>query len=269
MNLDARRDIARSVLEGRHGFQFRWDSWMQAYDALDSISKSAAGAVVMVRGPTGAGITSLLDAFIATHSATVIVVRHDIFLSRVNLIDRVQQMVFPNSEFGWLKQVPKSLVEFVKLTNRRTIVIDDAEIIINERSLLENLIDDMRTLAMSPAGMQVIFSTRRAPLQNKLCKIKTVQTSDISLTGALTGQSFSDLKAQFCHWSNSRYGLNIRVQERNQCATTADEFEIDRAMSLLEVFYCAELLLDQLPTAMFGQMATEDLKWEVQRVLYG
>ncbi|WP_150636630.1 hypothetical protein [Pseudomonas fluorescens] len=269
MNLDARRDIARSVLEGRHGFQFRWDSWNQAHDALDSISKSTAGAVVMVRGPAGAGITSLLDAFVANHSTTVIVVRHDIFLSRVSLVDRVQQMVFPTSEFGWLKRVPKSLVEFVKLTNRRTIVIDDAEIIINERDSVGNIIDDMLKFAMSAAGMQVIFSTRRVPLQNEFCKIKTVQTSDISLSGALTGQNWSDLKAQFCHWSNSRYGLNIRVQDRDQFATTADELEIDRAMSLLEVLYCTELLHDQLPTAMSGARATEDLKWEVLRVLFG
>lgn len=269
MNLDARRDIARSVLEGRHGFQFRWDSWNQAHDALDSISKSTAGAVVMVRGPTGAGITSLLDAFVATHSMTVIVVRHDIFLSRVSLIDRVQQIVFPTSEFGWLKQVPKSLVEFVKLTNRRTIVIDDAEVIINEGDSLENLIGDMCKFAMSAAGMQVIFSTRRAPLQNEFCKIKTVQTSDISLNGALTGQSWSDLKTQFCHWSNSRYGLNIRMQDWDKFATTADELEIDRALSLLEVLYCAALLRDHLPTKRLGALATEDLKWEVQRVLYG
>ena len=269
MNLDARRVIARSVLEGRHGFQFRWDSWTQAQDALESLSKSTAGAVVMLRGPVGAGITSLLDAFVAAHSTKVIVVRHDIFLNRVNLIDRVQQLVFPTCEFGWLKRVPKSLVEFVKLTDRRTIVIDDAEIIINERDSPKNIIDDMLKFAMSPAGMQVIFSTRRAPLQNEFCKMKTVQTSDISLSGALTGQNWSDLKAQFCHWSNSRYGLNIRVQDRDQFAATADEFEIDRAMSLLEVLYCTELLHDQLPTAMSGTRATEDLKWEVQRVLFG
>lgn len=269
MNLDARRDIARSVLEGRHGFQFRWDSWNQAHDALESISKSTAGAVVMVRGPTGVGITSLLDAFIATHSTTEIVVRHDIFLSRVSLVDRVQQIVFPTSEFGWLKQVPKSLVEFVKLTNRRTIVIDDAEVIINERDSLENLIDDMCKFAMSAAGMQVIFSTRRVPLQNQFCKIKAVQTADISLSGTLTTQNWVDLKDQFCHWADSRYGLNIWGQGEDLFATAIGSFEIARAMSTLEVLYCAALLRDHLPTKRLGALATEDLKWEVQRVVYG
>lgn len=269
MNLDARCDIARSVLEGRHGFQFRWDSWNQAHDALDSISKSTAGAVVMVRGPTGAGITSLLDAFIATHSTTVIVVRHDIFLSRVNLVNRVQQRVFPTIEFGWLKRVPKSLVEFVKLTGRRIIVVDDAEISSNERDLAEVIIDDMLKFAMSDAGIQVIFSTRRVPLQNLFCKIKAVQTTDISLSGTLTAQNWVDLKDQFCHWADSRYGLNIWGQREDLFATAIGSFEIARAMSTLEVLYCAELLCDQMPTTTLGALATEDLKWEVQRVVYG
>lgn len=223
----------------------------------------------MVRGPTGAGITSLLDAFIANHSTKVIVVRHDIFLSRVQLVDRVQQMVFPTSEFGWLKQVPKSLVEFVKLTNRRTIVIDDAEIISNERGSAEDIINDMLKFAMSAAGMQVIFSTRSVPLQNQFCKIKAVQTADISLSGTLTTQNWSDLKDQFCHWADSRYGLNIRGQGEDLVATAIAPLEIAPAMSILEVLYCAELLRDQLPTTTLGALATEDLKWEVQRVLYG
>lgn len=268
MNLDARRDIARSVLEGRHGFQFRWDSWDQAHDALDSISKSTTGAVVMVRGPTGAGITSLLDAFIANHSTKVIFVRHDIFLSRVNLVDRVQQMVFPTSEFGWLKRVPKSLVEFVKLTGRRTIVIDDAEIIGSDRDSTEDIINDMLKFSMSAAGMQVIFSTRRVPLQNLFCKIKAVQTADISLNGTLTARNWFDLKDQFCHWVDSRYGLNIRQHGEDLFATAVGALEISLAMPILEVLYCAELLRDQLPTTTLGALATEDLKWEVQRVLY-
>ncbi|MGF6127943.1 hypothetical protein QF019_003154 [Pseudomonas frederiksbergensis] len=269
MNLDARRVIARNVLEGRHGFQFRWDSWTQAHDALESLSKSTAGAIVMVRGPVGAGITSLLGAFVAAHSTKVIAVRHDIFLSRVNLVDRVQQRVFPSCEFGWLKRVPKSLVEFVKLTGRRTIVVDDADIISHDKNSAEVIIDDMLKFALTDAEMLVIFSTRRVPLQNLFCKIKSVQTADISLSGSLTAQNWVDLKDQFCHWADSRYGLNIREHAEDLFATAIGSLEIAQAMSTLEVLYCAALLCDQMPATKLETLETEDLKWEVQRVAYG
>lgn len=241
LSLPKRREIARAVLEGLHGFQYCWPELTEVYDALDAMAVASDARLVMLSGHPGVGISSILEAFASKYHDQVIVVRPRIYSERLNMIGQVLHAVFPFSEFPSHSRIPDSLIAFRK-SARKIIIFDDLDIITNQNNLYDVAFDQLSRLVGFPGYFTVIMSTRNKKLLRDYSAIKRTPATMISVSGLIPASSAQDVTQAFFEWCNRQYGTDVRPACIAHLGTPETDMPIDRIVFECEAFYCGELL---------------------------
>lgn len=240
-SLRKRRDIARAVLEGLHGFQYCWPERTEIYAVLDSLVESNEASLVMLRGLPGVGITSILEAFASKYCKQVIQVRPRIYGEQINLVGQVLHSFFPLSEFRSYKRVPDSLVE-LRRGGRTIIIIDDLDIISNQNNMHEVIFDQVAQLRRHPGDFKIIMSTRNKKLIRDFTAIKHISTILIPVAGLIPATTVRLVIQDFFDWCNRQYGTNIQPLGVAECEAWEADLPIDFIVFACETLYCSELL---------------------------
>lgn len=241
LSLRKRREIARAVLEGLHGFQYSWPERAEVYEALDAIAQANDPRFVMLNGHGGVGISSILEAFASKYNDQVIVVRPRIYMKRLNIIGQVLHAVFPFSEFRSHKRVPDSLISFRKAA-RKIIIFDDLDIISNQNNMREVVFDQLARFLKYPGCFTVIMSTRNRKLIRDYFAIKHLPTTMLPVSGIIPASSIKNVVHAFFEWCNRLYDTDVQPP----CVACPGKREADMPIDCIvfecESLYCAELL---------------------------
>ena len=241
LSISKKRQIARLVLEGLHGFQHRWPERTEVYETLDSIAKVDDAIFVMLRGAAGAGVSSILEEFSLKFHDEVIVVKPRIYSSSLNMIGQVLHAIFPFSNFRTHKHVPKSLIERSQAA-RKIIIFDDLDIICNQNGMEEVIFDQLRELARSPGQYKIIMATRNRRLLQRYSKVTGITNMVIPVTGIIPAVNVKTVVQEFYDWCNQHYETEVQPLCLSQFSKLDQDMPIDRIMDVCETVYCSELL---------------------------
>lgn len=241
LSLLKRREIARAVLEGLHGFQYCWPERAEVYEALDAIAEANDPKLVMLNGHAGVGISLILETLASKYHDQVIVVRPRVYTERLNIIGQVLHAVFPFSEFRSHKRVPDSLVAFRKIA-RKIIIFDDLDIISNQNNMCEVVFDQLSQLLKFPGYFTVIMSTRNRRLIRDYLAIKHWPTTMIPVSGLIPASSIRDVIHAFFEWCNRLYDTDVQPPCMARPGKREADMPIDRIVFDCESLYCAGLL---------------------------
>lgn len=100
--------------------------------------------IVMLRGASGAGISSILDEFSSKHPSGVIVVTPRLYDDKINIVGQVLHALFPLSDFPSHKRTPQSLLH-LREADRKIIVFDDLDIITSQNGMQEVVLTSLRS----------------------------------------------------------------------------------------------------------------------------
>ena len=239
------RQIARTVLEGLHGFQHRWLERTEVNEALDGIAKSDDAILVMLRGAAGAGISSILEELTARFRDEVIVVTPRIYSSRLNMIGQILHALFPFSSFRSHKHVPESLIQCRQVA-RKIIILDDLDIISSQNNMEEVIFGELYQLARSPTRYTIIMSTRNRKLLEHYSTLKGATSMVIAVSGVIPAAEVSTVVQGFFDWCNQQYDTRAQSPCMSQFRKFYQDMPIDRIIYACETLYCSELLKTHL-----------------------
>ena len=269
MNLEHSLQVARTVLEGRHGFQYVSESWHNAFSqVLQLIQDEEGGRVILVDGPAGSGITTFLRAIVADPIFSGVTVTNNLYDYDVTLIDRVCAAFSLLESSASQQAVPAYLAEFSFLTAQRVIVIDDLDVFVpNERDFL-HVADQIKKLTECRARFCFIVSTHSPWLQ------QYIETSGskfirIGLKRQLNLSSCTEIIKYFWQWNNSSFQLKIPMSSSILTLCMDVDFEIDRVIDLLQDLYVLGVLFGEgARKIMDACISRENIKFEVQSNVY-
>ncbi|MHC8381321.1 hypothetical protein [Pseudomonas sp. LB3P14] len=241
LSLSKKRQVARTVMEGLHGFQHRWPERTEVNEALDSIAKSDDTIFVMLRGAAGAGISSIFQEFSSKFHDEVIVVTPRIYSIRLNMIGHVLHALFPFSSFHSHKHVPESLIQ-CRQAARKIIILDDLDIISSQNNMEEVIFDQLHQLAQSPSRYTIIMSTRNRNLLKHYSKVRGITSVVIPVSGIIPAADVSTVVQGFYDWCNQQYDTEAQPPCMSRFSELDHDMSIDRIIYACETLYCSELL---------------------------
>lgn len=240
MPLSKKLQIARTVLEGLHGFQHRWPERTEVEKALDKIAQSDDAILVMLRGAAGAGISTVLEAFSSNFTEEVVVVRPRIYSMKLNMIGQVLHAYFPFSNFRSHDHIPQSLMQF-NLSSRKFLVLDDLDIVSSQNNMDDVIFSELCQL-VSRGRYTILTSTRNRRLLAAYSEIRAVATTVIPVSGTIQATDVGRVVQEFFEWCNKQYGTQFQYDGLFRFNKLGQDMPIDRIIYGCEVLYCAELL---------------------------
>lgn len=241
LSLSKKRQIARKVLEGLHGFQYHWPERTQVMTALDDVVNANSGMTAMLRGASGAGISSILDEFSSKHQLGVIVVTPRLYDDKINIVGQVLHALFPLSEFPIYKRIPQSLLNF-RGADRKVVVFDDLDIITNQNGMQEVIFDQLRQLAGDPGNFTIILSTRNKKLLLGYSVLNRARNIMIHVPGIILAANVEAVVREFYGWCDHEYGTDLLVSCEFTLSKPSRDMPIDQVINVCESMYCSELL---------------------------
>lgn len=241
LSLFKKRQIARAVLEGLHGFQYLWPERRDVIEALDSVANSDEAIFLMLRGAAGAGISSILKEFASKYRSQVIFVTPRLYSKRLNMIGQVLHALFPYSNFRIHKCVPNSLMQFRRAA-RKIIIFDDLDIISNQNDTHEVLFDQLQQLARCPSEFKIIMSTRDKRLLGDYCRVRSIKSMVVPVSGIISAADVKDVVRGFYDWCNGQYDTCVQFPCSSQLFKREQDMSIDRIIYSCETIFCSELL---------------------------
>jgi hypothetical protein len=241
LSLFEKRQIARAVLEGLHGFQYLWPERRDVIEALDSVANSDEAIFLMLRGAAGAGISSILKEFALKYRSQVIFVTPRLYSKRLNMIGQVLHALFPYSNFRSHKYVPNSLMQFRRAA-RKIIIFDDLDIISNQNDTHEVLFDQLQQLARCPGEFKIIMSTRDKRLLGDYCRVRSIKSIVVPVSGIISAADVKDVVRGFYDWCNGQYDTCVEFPCISQLFKREQDMPIDRIIYSCETIFCSELL---------------------------
>lgn len=241
LSLSKKRQIARKVLEGLHGFRYHWPERTQVITALDDVVKANSGMTAMLRGASGAGISSILDEFSSKHQLGVIVVKPRLYDDKINIVGQVLHSLFPLSEFPIHKRIPQSLLNF-RAADRKVLVFDDLDIITNQNGMQEVIFDQIGQLAGHPSNFTIILSTRNKKLLLEYSELNPDRNIVIHVPGIILAANVEAVVREFYDWCNQEYGTDLLSSCEITLGKPTRDMPIDQVINGCESMYCSELL---------------------------
>lgn len=244
LQVSKKLQIARTVLEGLHGFQYRWPERIEVKDALYEIAQSDDAILVMLRGADGAGISSVLEEFSSAFREKVVVVHPRIYTGKLNMIGQVLHAYFPLSSFRSYDHVPQSLMQ-LNHPSRKILILDDLDIISGQNNL-DNVVFSELCQLVKRGRYTILMSTRNRRLLATYSAIKGVASTVIPVSGIIQAADVGRVVQEFFEWCNQQYETQFQYHSLIRFNKLGQDTPIDRIIYGCEVLYCSELL--NLPT---------------------
>lgn len=269
MNLEHSMEVARTVLEGRHGFQYVSEAWRIAFSKiLKFFEGEEGGQVILIDGPAGSGITTFLRAVVSEPVFSGVSVTYDLYEYDVTLIDRVCAAFSYIEPSVSQKDVPAYLAEFSYLTGRKVIAIDDLDLFVrNDRDLL-HIADQIKKMTDCRARFCFVVSTRSTELQHQIA-ISSSKFFRVGLKRQLNISSCSEIIESFWRWNNKKFRLKTPMVGSVLTLCKEVEFEVDHVIDILQDLYVLGVLFGKRAQQIIDRcMSREDIKFEVQSNVY-
>jgi len=269
LNLEHSLQVARTVLEGRHGFQYVGESWRNAFSQmLKFIQNEEGGQVILIDGPAGCGITTFLRAIVADPVFSGVSVTNNLYDYDITFIDRVCAAFSLLEPSVPLQDVPAYLAEFSFLTAQTMIVVDDLDVIVRNKVDSLNVAEQIRKMTESRARFSFIVSTRSTSLQQHI-ETSSSKFFRIGLKRQLNISSCTEVIEYFWRWNNSAFRLDIPMSETILSFCKDADFEIDRVIDILQDVYVLGVLFGKDAQKITDRCITrEEIKFEVQSNVY-
>ncbi|ORC57900.1 hypothetical protein BZK31_17905 [Pseudomonas floridensis] len=229
------------VLEGLHGFQYHWPERTQVIKALDDVVNAKSSMIVMLRGASGAGISSILDEFSSKHPSGVIVVTPRLYDDKINIVGQVLHALFPLSDFPSHKRTPQSLLH-LREADRKIIVFDDLDIITSQNGMQEVVFDQLKELTRYPGNFTTILSTRNKKLILDYSELNRVTKIVVHVSGNIPAADIGAVIRKFYDWCNNQYDTDLLVPCDLRLGKRARDITIDQLINVCESLYCTDLL---------------------------
>lgn len=261
-------ELARIVLDSRHGFQYRSQSWIDASDRLvNFLMSDKSGQIAAVTGPSGSGVTMMFRRLILHPAFDGVKISAKIEGSDSRLVDHIcaeYGLTPPDMKF---KRFPLALAQYLRLTGKKHLLIDDLDCLSGSAQGYSKLADEISKLQTAEIKLNLIISTRSRQLLTQIAK-HCVDISEIRLERALFRDECVQLINQFWDWCNAHFALDFGYPEQALKACAELEFEIDKVMAYLEYTYAAKILFGaSFDSRSFASQ--ENLMYEVESYLYG
>lgn len=269
MNLEHSLQVARTVLEGRHGFQYVGESWRNAFSKiLEFIQNEEGGQVILIDGPAGCGITTFLRAIVADPVFSGVSVTNNLYDYDITFIDRVCAAFSLLEPSVPLQDVPAYLAEFSFLTTQTMIVVDDLDVILRNKVDSLKVAEQIRKMTESRARFSFIVSTRSTSLQQHI-ETSSSKFFRIGLKRQLNISSCTEVIEYFWRWNNSAFRLDIPMSETILSFCKDADFEVDRVIDILQDVYVLGVLFGKDAQKITDRCITrEEIKFEVQSNVY-
>lgn len=244
MGIKKRRalQMGRLVLEAESGFQYMTSSYLAIYNQLQSIVQSRIkGAITIITGEPGCGISTLLSHIVKCHSAQVLLLSGNIFVGETNIVDHICEdfHLEGNKKAG---AIPAYLPIFASATGRQTLVIDDLDIYIERERDLTEVFKFFQAVGKGVNALSVIFSTRNTRLIRNFHKYRLANWQAYDLVDHLSLSDFNSVASRVWEFCNQR--VNMKTPAPSNLEQTAVDcgMRLHLAQTILRICYVENLL---------------------------
>ena len=260
MGIKKRRalQMGRLVLEAQSDFQYMTSSYLAIYNQLQLIVQSRIkGAVTMVTGKPGCGISTLLSHLVKYHSASVLLLNGNIFLGETNIIDHICAD-FHLEGTKKAGAIPAYLPIFASATGRQTLVIDDLDIYIERECDLTEVFKFFQAVGKGEHAISVIFSTRNTRLIRNFHMHRLANWQAYDLADHLNFSDFNSVAIRVWELCNQR--VNMKTPTPSNLEQTAVDcgMRLHLAQTALHICYVEHLLCST------GVILPERDKWTLK-----
>lgn len=260
-------DEARTVLEGRHAFQYIPFRQRAAYKRLlETIETTTPGNVIMIGGLPGSGITTCLYRLAVEKPGKVMMLRCDFYIERFSLIDRVCDMIFAGAASNSCRGTPAWLTQYLKVAGIGTIMIDDLDLYVSSPTDIQKVVGALDDLAKS-AKVTVIAVIRDTKLIHRFVKRRTSEGNSVWIEGVISEAESTDMAKEFFTFNNRRLSIALDWTVLDDRAIRGTEHHIDCIMRLAEVRYVEALVRYCIPSLTLFNNEPEECLYELARVL--
>lgn len=250
--------MGRLVLEAEGGFQYITSSYLAIYNQLQSIVQSRIkGAVAMITGEPGCGISALLAHVEKCHSAQVLQLSGNVFVGETNIIDHICEG-FHLEGAKKSGTIPAYLPIIASATGRQTLVIDDLDIYIERERDLTEVFEFFQVIGKGAHALSVIFSTRNTRLVRNFHKHRLANWQAYNLTDHLNLSDFNNVASRVWELCNQRVNMKIPTPSNWEQAAVDCGMRLHLAQTILRICYVENLLRSA------GVIVPERDKWTLK-----
>ncbi|WP_439868983.1 hypothetical protein [Pseudomonas syringae] len=264
-------DAARTVLEGRHGFQCQLPQQREVYEQLASkVQQGGEGQMILVNGVPGCGITHCLESLARNYPKQCMMLESNFYTRPVSLTDRICDAISMLSDTEFYKEPPSWLIEHAKLTGVKTFIFDDLDKYIVGAKDIDRIMYEVSALRGRWNYFTVIITTRNMKLIRRYMKYNSPRQQDFWMEGTIAPNRLSSIGANFYQWNNDRFKLNIKWVLVMRQIEDGFDWQIDSVMRFLESSFVNKMLfeLNYIPFSVLDGMSPEELHYELERALY-
>ncbi|MGO3986497.1 hypothetical protein ABI582_19210 [Pseudomonas sp. SAS7] len=257
-------EAAREILEGRHGFQYFSQLRLSLIKELLEPNVTGLGQILLLTGPSGAGISTLLKALSEHPEFYGVNVPTSVLDYEYRMTNHIIRAYGFFTQLGRGKGVPSVLKEYVQLTGKGKIILDDIDCL-SSRSF-ESIVEELQWFQGAQVGFNLIISSRNPQLLRIISKkLKGIRL--ISLERNLPEPVCIELVNNFWAWCNASYCLKFQTPKILVEICRGLSFDLDYVMSAIECIYVYQACCG-MEAGHHHIISLEEARFEVESLIY-
>jgi len=265
---------ARTVLEGRHGFQCLLPEQQKGYEELaKKVQQDLAGEMVLVNGAPGCGVTYCLENLARSYPRQCLMLQSNLYHRHVTLTDRVCDAISTLRESESYKEPPAWLIEYAQLTGLKFLIFDDLDKYVTSAIEIDRIMYEVSALTGWRGWrgeFTVVISTRNMKLIRRFIKFNSPRQRDIWVGDGVTPNTLDAMGADFFYWNNQRFQMDIQWGGELEGIEYDFDLQVDSVLKLLELSYVTRMIpgFKSEFCSIRKNLIFEELQNELLRILY-
>ncbi|MDF5890048.1 hypothetical protein P4A93_00115 [Pseudomonas syringae pv. syringae] len=187
---------ARTVLEGRHGFQYRLPEQHEVYEQLaEKVRQGLSGEMILVNGAPGCGVTYCLENLARSYPRQCMILHSHLYHRHVTLTDRVCDAISMLRESESYKEPPAWLIEYAKLTGLKFLIFDDLDKYVTCAKEIDRIMYEVSALVGRQGNFTAVISTRNMKLIRRFIKFNSPRQLDLWVDGIVAPNTLDAMGA--------------------------------------------------------------------------
>lgn len=262
---------ARTVLEGRHGFQHLLPEQRKGYEKLaEKVQQGFAGEMILMNGTPGCGVTYCLENLARSYPRQCLILQSHLYHRHVTLIDRVCDAISMLRESESYEVPPAWLIEHAQLTGLKFLIFDDLDKYVTCASGIDRIMYEVSALVGRQGNFTVVISTRNVKLIRRFLKFNSPRQLDLWVDGVVAPNALDAMGAEFFHWNNQILKIDMKWGGEFKSIEYGFDLQIDSVMKFLELSYVSKMM-PELKYKFYSirkNLSSEELHHELLRILY-